>query len=91
MSGQYCIRLRIQLQIRLRILPSCNYSKKNLDFYVLFCDFLKTTYLSLKNDVNVSVFRIRIGRIHMFFDLPDSHPTNPILVFLLSRASYGLA
>ncbi len=44
-------------------------SKKNLDFYSfapLLCDFM-----SLKNDVNVPLFRIRIRR---FLGLPDPNP-----------------
>ncbi len=48
-------------------------SKKTLDFYCFVTFFW---LLSLKNDVNVSVFRIRIRihilRIRMFSGLPDS-------------------
>ncbi len=32
------------------------------------------TFLSLKNDVNVQLFRIRMCKIPMFFILPDLHP-----------------
>ncbi len=55
----------IRLEIRLRILPSSSKnSKKNLDFYcfVTFYDFL-----SLKNYVNLSVFRIHIRIFYQCF------------------------
>jgi hypothetical protein len=42
-------------------------SKKNLDFY---CFVIPKKFLSLKKDVNVPVFRIRI---RMFLGLPDPH------------------
>jgi hypothetical protein len=44
-------------------------SEKNLAFYC-FCDFF-VIFLSLKNDLNVPVFRIRI-RIRRFFGAPGS-------------------
>jgi hypothetical protein len=47
-------------------------SKNNLDFYC-FVTYLIYDFLSLVNDVNVPVFRIRI-RICMFLGLPDPHP-----------------
>jgi hypothetical protein len=41
--------------------------------FLLFCN-LFYDFLSLKNDVNVPVFQIRIRRIRMFLVLPDPHP-----------------
>jgi hypothetical protein len=57
---------------RLRNVPSpSKKSKKKLDFCCFVTSF--SPFLSLKNDVNVPLFRIRI-RIHMFLGFPDKHP-----------------
>jgi hypothetical protein len=45
-------------------------SKENLDFYCFVTILL--LFLSLKNDVNVPIFRIH--RIRMFLGLPVQHP-----------------
>ncbi len=57
-SASESVSHNYQVWIRLRILPSSSTnSKKNLDFY---CFVTSYDFLSLKNDVNVPVFRIRI-------------------------------
>jgi hypothetical protein len=38
----------------------------------MFLSLISLRFLSLKIDVNVPVFRIRIRRIRIFFGLPDS-------------------
>jgi hypothetical protein len=49
----------------------------------MFCDFFD--FLSLKNDIHVPVFRIRIHMIRMFFGLSDPLPDQ----LVRSEVPYG--
>ncbi len=57
-----------------RVLPSSSKNSKKKPWFLLFCFLLLYDFLSLKNDVNVPAFRIRIRMICTFLDLSDPHP-----------------
>ncbi len=81
------ISLGIRIRIRIRVVTSMDPTpdpsiikpkkvRKTLISTVLY--LLYDFFLSLKNDVNRPVFRIRIRRFHMFLALPDPH-LNPLV------------